>query len=71
MVPETMKQLQELHSYDKDLIAVARELAYFSPVSTDTQNVLSTLITDRKWLTHLRQENVIRLKKSFGVLETE
>jgi len=60
-----------LHSYDKELIAVARELAYFSPVSTDTQKVLSTLIHDRKWLLNLRIENALRLKKSFLIVSKE
>jgi len=38
-----------LHSTDPAIRTAARELAYFAPVSTDTQALLCSLVTDPSW----------------------
>jgi aspartate/methionine/tyrosine aminotransferase len=38
-----------LHTTDREIRAAARELAYFAPVSTDTQALLCSLLDDPDW----------------------
>lgn len=54
-----------LHTTDPRLRAAARELAYFAPVSTDTQALLCRLLADEAWTRGFLDEAVSRLRASY------
>lgn len=54
-----------LHSTDPQLRAATRELAYFAPVSTDTQALLCRLLADEDWTQHFLTEAAARLRASY------
>lgn len=54
-----------LHTADPQLRAAARELAYFAPVSTDTQALLCRLLADENWTRRFLDEAVARLRGSY------
>jgi aspartate/methionine/tyrosine aminotransferase len=55
-----------LHVRDPRLRAAARELAYFAPVSTDTQWLLADLLADHDWLTGFLAASRQRLAGSYA-----
>jgi aspartate/methionine/tyrosine aminotransferase len=54
-----------LYSPDPDVIAAARAMAYFAPVSTDTQALLADLLADRPWVEWFAGEARARLVGSY------
>lgn len=50
-----------LHTRNEEVRAAVRQLAMLAPVSTDTQVLLRTLLTDDAWVDALRAENARRL----------
>jgi 1-aminocyclopropane-1-carboxylate synthase 1/2/6 len=54
-----------LHTTDPQLRAAARELAYFAPVSTDTQVLLCRLLADEERTRLFLDEAVTRLRASY------
>jgi 1-aminocyclopropane-1-carboxylate synthase len=54
-----------LHTVDPEVRAAARELAYFAPVSTHTQAVLTRLLSDDRWVTEFLAESARRLGGSY------
>ena len=59
------------HSLDQELVAVMRELVYFSPVSTYTQALMTEMISDRKWVTRLLDLNRERLGRTYSWLQAQ
>jgi aspartate/methionine/tyrosine aminotransferase len=60
-----------LHTTDPQLRAAARELAYFAPVSTDTQALLQRLLADEDWTQHFLTEATTRLRASYERITAE
>ena len=56
-----------LHTHDSAVRAAARELAYFAPVSTDTQWFLRELLTDNAWVDGFLAANRSRLAASYAL----
>ena len=54
-----------LHTEQPDVLAAATALAYFAPVSIDTQALLTGLLADREWVSGFRKENRSRLAESY------
>lgn len=54
-----------LHTTDPATLAAARALAYFAPVSTHTQGLLTELLDDREWVRRFRVTNRTRLAESY------
>ena len=54
-----------LHTQDPEVLAAATALAYFAPVSTDTQALLTRLLADQDWVTGFLKENRARLADSY------
>ena len=54
-----------LHTRHPQVRAAARELAYFAPVSTDTQALLTTLLADTAWVKEFLAESRHRLAESY------
>ncbi|MEU9116750.1 aminotransferase class I/II-fold pyridoxal phosphate-dependent enzyme [Streptomyces sp. NPDC048483] len=54
-----------LHTPDPTVRAAARALAYFAPVSTDTQALLTELLDDTGWVDRVLAENRRRLAASY------
>ena len=54
-----------LHTRHPEVRAAARELAWFAPVSTDTQAVLCQLLSDRAWLDGFGAASRARLADSY------
>ncbi|PRX98539.1 aminotransferase class I/II-fold pyridoxal phosphate-dependent enzyme [Allonocardiopsis opalescens] len=54
-----------LHTEDPEVLAAARALAYFAPVSTDTQALLSALLADGPWAADFLDRNRDRLARSY------
>lgn len=54
-----------LHTDDPDIRAGARALAYFAPLSTDTQALLRDLLADEQWVADFLRENQERLRRSY------
>jgi 1-aminocyclopropane-1-carboxylate synthase 1/2/6 len=55
-----------LHTTDPEVRAAARELAYFAPVSTDTQALLNSLLADRAWTDAFLAAGRARLGDSYA-----
>lgn len=55
-----------LHTRDAAVRAAARELAYFAPVSTDTQALLSSLLADSTWTDTFLAAGRTRLGESYA-----
>ena len=55
-----------LHTRDGSVRAAARELAYFAPVSTDTQLLLSELLDDGAWVADFLRTYRGRLAASYA-----
>jgi aspartate/methionine/tyrosine aminotransferase len=53
-----------LHTRDPEVRAAARALAYFAPVSTHTQALATTLLSDAGWVTEFLAESRRRLGES-------
>lgn len=53
-----------LHTRDPEVRAAARALAYFAPVSTHTQALLTGLLSDMDWVTGFLAESGRRLRAS-------
>jgi aspartate/methionine/tyrosine aminotransferase len=53
-----------LHTRDPEVRAAARALAYFAPVSTHTQALLTTLLSDTAWVAEFLAESRRRLRAS-------
>lgn len=58
------------HSYDPEVIAVMRELSYFSPVSNHTQALLVQALSDSAWVDRLFETNQKRLRGAFTLVST-
>jgi 1-aminocyclopropane-1-carboxylate synthase 1/2/6 len=54
-----------LHSRDPELLAAARALAYFAPVSTHTQALLADLLADERWCAGFAATARARLAESY------
>jgi hypothetical protein len=54
-----------LYSPDPEVVAAARAMAYFAPVSTDTQALLADLLEDRSWVEWFTAEARARLVGSY------
>jgi 1-aminocyclopropane-1-carboxylate synthase 1/2/6 len=54
-----------LHTRDPEVRAAARALAYFAPVSTDTQGLLCRMLDDADWVAAFLAENRKRLTASY------
>jgi aspartate/methionine/tyrosine aminotransferase len=54
-----------LHTEHPDVLAAATALAYFAPVSSDTQALLAGLLDDQDWVSLLFKENRARLAESY------
>ncbi|MFC0629137.1 aminotransferase class I/II-fold pyridoxal phosphate-dependent enzyme [Kribbella deserti] len=54
-----------LRTRDPEVRAVARQLAMFGPVSSDTQVFLRDLLADEEWTATLLRENVARLAAAY------
>jgi aspartate/methionine/tyrosine aminotransferase len=59
-----------LHTRHPEVRAAARELAYMSPVSTDTQVLLRRLLSDQAWTDSFLKENRHRLAESYQAAGT-
>lgn len=57
-----------LHTRGAAVLAAARELAYFAPVSTDTQFLLAGLLDDTGWLDDFRAAHRARLAGSYATV---
>ncbi|MEV6983517.1 aminotransferase class I/II-fold pyridoxal phosphate-dependent enzyme [Sphaerisporangium sp. NPDC051017] len=55
-----------LHTRDPDVRAAARALAYFAPVSTQTQATLTRLLDDTPWVRDFLDESRRRLGRSYS-----
>jgi aspartate/methionine/tyrosine aminotransferase len=55
-----------LHTRGEQVRAAARELAYFAPVSTDTQWWLSELLEDKDWVADFLTAHRVRLAGSYA-----
>jgi aspartate/methionine/tyrosine aminotransferase len=55
-----------LHTLDPRVRSVARELAYFAPLSSDTQALLEWLLTDVEWTGRLLDCSRVRLQRSYA-----
>jgi 1-aminocyclopropane-1-carboxylate synthase 1/2/6 len=55
-----------LHTTNPDVRGAARELAYFAPLSTDTQAVLADLLADPDWVDAFLAESRRRLGASYA-----
>lgn len=55
-----------LHTGSPQVRDAARALAYFAPVSTDTQHLLTALLADPSWADHFIAENLRRLRMSYA-----
>jgi 1-aminocyclopropane-1-carboxylate synthase 1/2/6 len=53
-----------LHTRDPDVRTAARALAYFAPVSTHTQALVTNLLSDAGWVAEFLAENRRRLRAS-------
>lgn len=53
-----------LHTKDPEVLAAARGLAYFAPVSTHTQALVANLLRDGEWVTDFLAEGRRRLRES-------
>ena len=56
-----------LHTRHPEIRAAAQELAYMTPVSTDTQVLLRELLSDQAWADSFVKENRHRLADSYDV----
>jgi aspartate/methionine/tyrosine aminotransferase len=56
-----------LHTRQPQVRAAARELAYFAPVSTDTQALVCRLLADHAWLDGFLATNRARLAASYSL----
>jgi aspartate/methionine/tyrosine aminotransferase len=54
-----------LHTEDPEVLAAATALAYFAPVSNDTQALLAGLLDDRDWVSLFLKESRSRLADSY------
>ncbi|MBO3749174.1 aminotransferase class I/II-fold pyridoxal phosphate-dependent enzyme [Streptosporangiaceae bacterium NEAU-GS5] len=55
-----------LHTTDPAVRAAARELAYFAPLSTQTQSTLGELLGDAAWIAAFLAESADRLGRSYA-----
>jgi 1-aminocyclopropane-1-carboxylate synthase 1/2/6 len=53
-----------LHTRDLEVRTAARALAYFAPVSTHTQALVTNLLSDAGWVAEFLAENRRRLRAS-------
>jgi aspartate/methionine/tyrosine aminotransferase len=53
-----------LHTKDPEVLAAARGLAYFAPVSTHTQALVANLLSDTEWVAGFLAEGRRRLHES-------
>ncbi|GAA3439823.1 aminotransferase class I/II-fold pyridoxal phosphate-dependent enzyme [Kutzneria kofuensis] len=54
-----------LHTEHPEVLEAATALAYFAPVSTDTQALLTNLLADHEWVDGFLKENRARLADSY------
>lgn len=59
-----------LHTADPATLAAAKALAYFAPVSTHTQALLTRLLDDRGWVRGFLTEHRARLAESYHQVTT-
>lgn len=57
-----------LHTRGEQARAAARALAYFAPVSTDTQWMLTDLLNDKRWLLEYLEAHRNRLSESYAAV---
>lgn len=55
-----------LHTRDRQIAAAARALAYFAPISTDTQALLTTMLDDLAWVQRFLAISRDRLAESYA-----
>ena len=58
-----------LYSENRDLVSAVQEIAYFHPVSTQTQFFLENLISDRSWCREFAAINRAKLLESYTLTE--